>query len=179
MYPLGICSLITFFLIAYAWRETRTQSFINRELNQEIEAFIRQGELANCQSRLKRSNNVLGRALRCRITAARKRLTKSRELSTRSPGCRRKLYWTMDPLFECCGQRCSNDWTLRHCQRDDQCLSSNWTRRDGAAGTTGSDIGEALNDRNRTDNRNPGDDSVFHPSQPFKFVNAPHEPNWY
>jgi biopolymer transport protein ExbB len=63
MYPLGICSLITFFLIAYAWRETRTQCFINRELNQEIEAFIIQGELANCQSRLKRSNNVLGRAL--------------------------------------------------------------------------------------------------------------------
>jgi biopolymer transport protein ExbB len=63
MYPLGICSLITFFLIAYAWRETQTQRFINRELNQKIEAFITQGELANCQSLLKSSNNVLGRAL--------------------------------------------------------------------------------------------------------------------
>lgn len=67
MYPLGICSLITFFLIAYVWRETQTQRFINRKLNQEIEAFITQGELSNCQSLLKSSNNVLGRALNAGI----------------------------------------------------------------------------------------------------------------
>ena len=63
MYPLGICSLITFFLIAYAWRETQSHRFINKQLNQQIESFIRQGEFSNCKSLLKSSDSVLGRAL--------------------------------------------------------------------------------------------------------------------
>ena len=61
--PIRHLLLNYFFLIAYAWRETQTQRFINRELNQKIEAFITLGDLANCQSLLKSSNNVLARAL--------------------------------------------------------------------------------------------------------------------
>lgn len=67
MYPLGICSLITFFLIAYAWRETQTHRFMNRPLNQQIETYLAQGELINCRSLLKNSDNVLGRALNAGI----------------------------------------------------------------------------------------------------------------
>ena len=50
----------------------------------------------------------------------------------------------MDPLFECCGQRCSNDWTLRHCQRDDQCLSNIGRGGMGRPELLAGDIGEAL-----------------------------------
>tara|TARA_B110000003_G_C16589564_1_gene511240 strand:- start:700 stop:1449 length:750 start_codon:yes stop_codon:yes gene_type:complete len=67
MYPLGICSLISFFLIAYAGRETRKHRFINQPLNQQIETYIAQGQFDHCKKLLESVDNVLGRALNAGI----------------------------------------------------------------------------------------------------------------
>ena len=77
----------------------------------------------------------------------------------------------MDPLFECCGQRCSTIGllgTVSGMISVKQLDAEGWGGRNYWLAI----LVKPRNDRNRTDNRNPGDDSVFHPSQPFKFVNA-------
>lgn len=67
MYPLGLCSLISFFLIAYAGRETRRHRFIQQPLNQQIEAYISQGDFEACKKLLQSTDSVLGRALNAGI----------------------------------------------------------------------------------------------------------------
>jgi len=51
MYPLGLCSLIMFFLIFYAWKETRRSKFFTA------------AETDECAEGLLSSNTLLGRAL--------------------------------------------------------------------------------------------------------------------
>lgn len=75
MYPLGTCSLIMFFLIFYAWKETHPKKFFTAELLSSTSAALEAGDHAKGHSALEASGGLLARAL----APALKKLGKGRE----------------------------------------------------------------------------------------------------
>jgi biopolymer transport protein ExbB len=63
MYPLGLCSLIMFFLIFYAWKETRRSKFFTAAETNAATEHLSAGETDECAEGLLSSNTLLGRAL--------------------------------------------------------------------------------------------------------------------
>lgn len=63
MYPLGLCSLIMFFLIFYAWKETRRSKFFTAAQTEAAMGHLAAGETEECAEGLVSSNTLLGRAL--------------------------------------------------------------------------------------------------------------------
>ena len=77
MYPLGICSIVMFFLIFYSWKETATKKFFVRK---QIDASLNALEEGNTQqglSHLQTSDALLNRA----VTPALKKIHKGSEKS--------------------------------------------------------------------------------------------------
>ena len=77
MYPLGICSIVMFFLIFYSWKETATKKFFVRK---QVDASLNALEEGNTQqglSHLQTSDALLNRA----VTPALKKIHKGSEKS--------------------------------------------------------------------------------------------------
>jgi biopolymer transport protein ExbB len=75
MYPLGTCSLIMFFLIFYAWKETHPRKFFTDEQIHAATTAWESGAHEQGQSQLEGTHNLLARAL----APALKKLSKGRE----------------------------------------------------------------------------------------------------
>lgn len=77
MYPLGICSMVMFFLIFYSWKETTMKKFfIQEHLNNSLSA-LEQGDTRQGLSHLKKSDALITRA----VTPALKKIHKGPEKS--------------------------------------------------------------------------------------------------
>lgn len=63
MYPLGLCSLIMFFLIFHSWRETHPRRFIPSEGVEEALSHLGAFRIQEGIDSLKRSQTVLGRIM--------------------------------------------------------------------------------------------------------------------
>ncbi|PXA03296.1 hypothetical protein DDZ13_12795 [Coraliomargarita sinensis] len=63
MYPLGICSLVMFFLIFYAWKETQRGKFYTKEQTDSASKHLSDGSVKECTAALSSNNTLLGRAL--------------------------------------------------------------------------------------------------------------------
>jgi len=63
MYPLGLCSLVMFFLIFYAWKETHRKKFYTAAQTTEASEHLSQGAVEECAAALASGNTLLGRAL--------------------------------------------------------------------------------------------------------------------
>lgn len=63
MYPLGLCSLVMFFLIFYAWKETQRKKFYTRGQTSTASQQLSIGESEACTAALQADNTLLGRAL--------------------------------------------------------------------------------------------------------------------
>jgi len=63
MYPLGLCSLVMFFLIFYAWKETHRKKFYTPEQTSAAGEHLASGETEACTAALQTENTLLGRAL--------------------------------------------------------------------------------------------------------------------
>jgi biopolymer transport protein ExbB len=63
MYPLGTCSLIMFFLIFYAWKETHPHKFFTHEQIQTATTAWQSGANEQAHAHLEVSHNLLARAL--------------------------------------------------------------------------------------------------------------------
>lgn len=63
MYPLGACSLIMFFLIFYAGKETSRKKFFNASQTATATDAIANGDFDKAHGELSNSNTLLGRAL--------------------------------------------------------------------------------------------------------------------
>lgn len=63
MYPLGMCSIVMFFLIFYSWKETAAKKFFVPEaINQSLTA-LEQGEIQQGLGYLKQAETLLSRAV--------------------------------------------------------------------------------------------------------------------
>jgi len=63
MYPLGLCSLIMFFLIFYSWKETNRQRFIASDSLDESMQLIAEFRVAEAAEKLQSQNTVLSRVM--------------------------------------------------------------------------------------------------------------------
>jgi len=63
MYPLGLCSLVMFFLIFYAWKETQRGKFYTPEQTSAASEHLAGGAMEQCGAALTSKNTLLGRAL--------------------------------------------------------------------------------------------------------------------
>lgn len=63
MYPLGFCSLVMFFLIFYAWKETQRRKFYTVEQRRAASEHLSGGAVEECTNALATDNTLLGRAL--------------------------------------------------------------------------------------------------------------------
>lgn len=63
MYPLGLCSLIMFFLIFYAWKETHPKKFFTSEQLDSASTTIENGDIEISRAQLETSGGLLARAL--------------------------------------------------------------------------------------------------------------------
>jgi len=63
MYPLGLCSLFTFFLIFYSWRETHRKKFVTEGVVEQCLPMIAEFRIGETVERLKSENTVLCRVL--------------------------------------------------------------------------------------------------------------------
>ena len=63
MYPLGLCSLIMFFLIFYASKETNRKKFYTAEQTSTASEHLASGSVEQCAATLKEKSTLLGRAL--------------------------------------------------------------------------------------------------------------------
>lgn len=63
MYPLGLCSLVMFFLIFYAWKETQRKKFYTAEQTRAACEQLASGAPEECTTALASTNTLLGRAL--------------------------------------------------------------------------------------------------------------------
>jgi biopolymer transport protein ExbB len=77
MYPLGICSLIMFFLIFYSWKETAAKKFFIQEQVSDSLSALGNGETQQGLDHLRTSDTLLNRA----ITPALKKISKGPEKS--------------------------------------------------------------------------------------------------
>lgn len=68
MYPLGLCSLVMFFLIFYAWKETHRKKFYTSEQTSAASEHLSSGSIEECTAALTSKNTLLGRALAPSIT---------------------------------------------------------------------------------------------------------------
>ncbi len=75
MYPLGTCSLIMFFLIFYAWKETHPKKFYTDEQINAASNALESGNQEQGHDHLDNGDNLLSRAL----APALKKLSKGRE----------------------------------------------------------------------------------------------------
>ena len=75
MYPLGLCSLVMFFLIFYAWNETHRKKFYTPAQTSAASKHLSSGDGEACTVALQAENTLLGRALAPAIN----KLDKSRE----------------------------------------------------------------------------------------------------
>ena len=80
MYPLGICSLVMFFLIFYAWKETHRKKFFTQEQTETAGRLITTGDRAACAQALKTADTLLGRALAPAIAKLAKSTEKTESL---------------------------------------------------------------------------------------------------
>ncbi len=74
MWPLGACSLLMFFFIFYAWRETARRRFIPEGQLPEVSARLRAREVPAARAALETSDTVLGRSLNKALGKARPEL---------------------------------------------------------------------------------------------------------
>lgn len=63
MYPLGLCSVVMFFLIFYAWKETHRKKFFTVEQTHAASEHLSGGAVEECTTALTSNNTLLGRAL--------------------------------------------------------------------------------------------------------------------
>ena len=63
MYPLGVCSIIMFFLIFYSWRETTAKKFFIQEHVRNSLSALEKGDLQQSLSDIGTSNTLLARAI--------------------------------------------------------------------------------------------------------------------
>lgn len=63
MYPLGLCSLIMFFLIFYSWRETGRRKFIPAGVRESGLELLAQFQISEAVDLLKREDTVLSRVM--------------------------------------------------------------------------------------------------------------------
>lgn len=63
MYPLGLCSLVMFFLIFYAWKETQRSNFFTAVQTSAASEHLASGETEECTAALSSADTLLGRAL--------------------------------------------------------------------------------------------------------------------
>lgn len=63
MYPLGLCSLVMFFLIFYGWKETHRAKFYTVAQTSAASEHLSNGATEECTSALTSTNTLLGRAL--------------------------------------------------------------------------------------------------------------------
>jgi biopolymer transport protein ExbB len=80
MYPLGTCSLIMFFLIFYAWKETHPKKFFTTELLSSTSAALEAGDHAKGHSTLEEAGGLLARALAPALKKLGKGLDKTESL---------------------------------------------------------------------------------------------------
>ncbi|MBC2595558.1 MotA/TolQ/ExbB proton channel family protein [Ruficoccus amylovorans] len=89
MWPLGLCSLLMFFFIFYAWRETMRKRFIPDASLPEISVHLGNRNIDAARQTLSTSDTVLGRSLAKALSKARPEL----------PGANREKVETL--LIEC------------------------------------------------------------------------------
>ena len=63
MYPLGLCSLAMFFLIFYAWKETKLKKFVSKDHTANAGSAVADKDLEKAKGILTDSRTLLGRAL--------------------------------------------------------------------------------------------------------------------
>jgi biopolymer transport protein ExbB len=63
MYPLGFCSVVMFFLIFYAWKETQRGKFYTPEQTNTASEHLAAGSTEACTAALTSKDTLLGRAL--------------------------------------------------------------------------------------------------------------------
>lgn len=63
MYPLGLCSLVMFFLIFYAGKETHRKKFYTPGQTSRASQHLASGQTEACTAALQAENTLLGRAL--------------------------------------------------------------------------------------------------------------------
>ena len=85
MYPLGMCSIVMFFLIFYSWKETtRKKFFIREQVNVSLNTLEKEGTHEDFAP-LEASDTLLARA----VVPALKRFTKVR---TKAKACLPKIW---------------------------------------------------------------------------------------
>jgi biopolymer transport protein ExbB len=140
MYPLGLCSLVMFFLIFYAWRETQKQKFLPAGIEPECLRLLGEFQIEEARQLLKQHDTVLSRSMdkalqRIRVEAPAVNKPKAEATLVEQLESEENAVAQWVNYLNVVGAVAPDDRTSWNGERDDQCLPNDRARRHGPART--------------------------------------------